>query len=147
METQVRELAQLLPYDVRDRLRYYLDYVHDTLTDIALEEGVFHRLKEIREEVELIFLLRLLYGYFVVGFQNYEQMLDYFESKQVRGFQLGRTVFTRASSLTVQWQQVANDLEHIVSAAELAPSVRPGISVAEVIRRIVQSLPDTPVEG
>ena len=146
METQVRELTQLLPYDVRDRFRYYLDYMHDMLTDIALEEGLYHRLKEIREEVELIFLLRLLYGYFVVGFQNYEQILDYFESKEVRGFQIGRTSFTRTSPLTAQWHQVANDLERLVSAADLASYVRPGTSVAEVLRRLIRSLPDTSPE-
>jgi hypothetical protein len=142
MARQVQELIQLLPYDVRDRFRYYLDYVHDTLADIAMEEGVYYRLKEIREEAELIFLLRLLYGYFVVGFQNYEQMLSYFESKQVRGFQIGRTAFTRTSPLTAQWQQVANDLERLVSTAELVPYVRPGTSVAEVLRRLIRSLPD-----
>ena len=39
METGVRELTQLLPYDVRDRFRYYLDYVHDTLTDIGANDA------------------------------------------------------------------------------------------------------------
>jgi len=76
MENRTQELTRLLPYIVRDKLRYYLGYVNDRLIDLALEEGVYDRVREVRNEVDLIFLLRLLYGYFVVGFQNYEQMLD-----------------------------------------------------------------------
>jgi len=54
-----RELVGLLPYVMRDQVRYYLDYVNDRLIDLALESGLYSRVREIQKQVELIFVLRL----------------------------------------------------------------------------------------
>ena len=146
MEASVGELTAQLPYAVRDKLRYYLDYVNDRLVDITLEEGVYDRLAEVRDRVELVFFLRLLYGYFVVGFRNYERMLNYLDGKEVNGFQIGSTTFTRHSSITRDWQEIAGDLEHLVNQTSIGPFVKPGMSVEMVIRRLLRSLSD-PAEG
>lgn len=147
MANRTQELAGLLPYTVRDKFRYYLGYVSDRLIDMALEEGVYHRLKELRDEVDLIFLVRLLYGYFVVGFRNYEEMLGFFDRKEVKGFQIGSTVFTRQSPITFEWQRITNELENLVNRAGMAFYVRPTVSVDEVLRRIIRSLSDESVKA
>jgi hypothetical protein len=145
MENRTQELIRLLPYIVRDKLRYYLGYVNDRLIDLALEEGVYDRVREVRNEVDLTFLLRLLYGYFVVGFHNYEQMLGFFENKGVRGFQIGSTVYARQSSISREWRQVADELERLVNEAGIALYVKPTLSIDEVLHRIIQSMPsETP---
>ncbi len=140
MEIRVKELSRLLPYIVRDKMNYHLDYVNDRLIDIALEEGVYHRLREIRDQVELIFFVRLLYGYFVIGFQNYERMLAYFDSKGVQGFQIGSTAFTRQSPITRQWHEIAEELADYVREGGWSSFVAPGIPDIVVIRRIIDSL-------
>jgi len=147
MANRTQELASLLPYTVRDKFRYYLGYVHDRLIDMALEEGVYHRLKELRDEVDLIFLIRLLYGYFVVGFRNYEEMLGFFDKKGVKGFQIGSTVFNRQSPITFEWQRITDELENLVNRAGIAFYVRPTVSVDEVLRRIIRSLSDESVKA
>ncbi len=144
MEVSIRELEKKLPYVVRDKARYYLDYVNDRLFEIALEEGVYDRLVEIRSEAEIIFLLRLLYSFFVIGFRNYDGMLDYLGSKDIDGFQIGRANFTRQSTITQHWQEVASELDHLVGTTRIASFVRPGLSVETVIRQIIQSLPPQP---
>jgi hypothetical protein len=140
MEGNVRELGNQLPYAARDKLRYYLDYVNDRLVDITLEEGVYDRLAEIRTQVELVFFLRLLYGYFVIGFRNYERMLSYLDAKEIDGFQIGSTTFTRQSAITHDWREIARDLDHLVSQTTIGSFVKPGMSVEAVIRRLVHSL-------
>jgi hypothetical protein len=141
MEVHIRELQKLLPYAVRDKFRYYLDYVNDRLIDIALEEGIYHRLPDVRPEVEVVFFLRLLYGYFVIGFHNYEKMLSYLDSKEIDGFQIGSTVFTKQSPITRHWSEVAHELERLVKQTSTASLVRPSMSIEAVIRQIVRALP------
>jgi hypothetical protein len=142
MEDHVRELMSQLPYSVREKFRDYLGYVNDTLIDVALEEGMSHRLEQVRAQVELIFFLRLLYGYFVVGFRNYERMLAYLDSKEIDGFQIGRTAFTKRSPITYQWHEIARELEQLTLQSGLARFVRPTMSTEAVIREIMLSLPD-----
>ena len=50
MNINITELAKLLPYPIRDKLRYYLNYIQDRLIDIALEEGKYHIIKDIKEK-------------------------------------------------------------------------------------------------
>lgn len=142
MEDRTQELTRLLPYIIRDKLRAYLGYVNDRLIDLALEEGVYDRVREVRSEVHLIFFLRLLYGYFVIGFQNYEQMLGFFEDKGVKGFQIGSTAYTRQSTVSLEWKQVTSELEKLVSETGIALHVKPTLSIDEVLRRIIRSLPN-----
>jgi hypothetical protein len=137
-----RELVGLLPYVMRDKVRYYLDYVNDRLIDLALESGLYSRVREIQKQVELIFVLRLLYGYFVIGFQNYERMLNYFETMEVDGFQIGSRVFSKRSPITSHWQQVANNIKRLVSETGTSQYVKPTMSTDMVLRQIIQSLPD-----
>lgn len=141
MENRAQELTHLLPYVVRDKLRYYLGYVNDRLIDLALEEGVYDRVSDVRDEVDLIFLIRFLYGYFVVGFQNYGQMLSFFENKGIKGFQIGSTVYTRQSSIYLEWRQVADELERLVNETNIALYIKPTLSIDNVLHRIIRSLP------
>jgi hypothetical protein len=138
----MQELTRLLPYALRDKFQYHFDYVHDRLVDIAMEEGMHHRIKEYQDNVDLIFLLRLLYAYFVIGFHNHDQMLRFFESKQISGFQIGSTAFTRQSSITSEWREVAGELEALVRVTGLSLYVRPTLSIDEVLRRIVRNSPE-----
>jgi hypothetical protein len=142
MENSAQDLIHLLPYLIRDKARDYLGYVRDRLIDLALEEGVYERVAEIQSEAELIFLLRFLYGYFVVGYQNYEQMLEFFEVKGANGFQIGTTAYTRQSQISDEWRQVSGHLESIVNEAGLALYVRPMLSVDDVLRQVLDSLPN-----
>ncbi len=147
MQAQTQELAQLLPYNARDKFRYYLDYINDQLFDIALEEQVANRLSEIQEEVELIFFIRHLYKYFAVGYQNFAQALDFFEDKQAIGFRIGTRVFTRQSTLTANWRLLVGELENLINEAGLGRYVRPNFSDDYVLRELIQSLPDVADEG
>lgn len=142
MAENTQELVALLPYVLREKFSYYRNYVNDRLIDLALEEGKYGRLKEIQGTVDFIFLLRLLYGYFVIGFRNYDQMLRYFGNKQVSGFQIGSTEFTRQSRITRQWQTVAGDLESLVNDSGLRSYVEPDNRIDNVLQRIIQSIPD-----
>jgi hypothetical protein len=142
MEKSVQDLIRLLPYLIRDKAGNYLGYVRDRLIDLALEEGVHDRLMEIQGEADLIFFLRFLYGYFVVGYQNYEQMIEFFEDKGANGFQIGTTAYTRQSQISDEWRQVSGELERIVNEAGIALYVRPTLSVDEVLHRVINSLSD-----
>jgi hypothetical protein len=142
MENRAQDLIHLLPYSIRDKTRGYLGYVHDRLVDLALEEGVYDRIREITDKTDLIFLLRLLYGYFVLGFRNYEQMLGFFESKDVRGFKIGSTAYTRQSHIFLEWRQVADEIERLINEARITLYVKPTLSVDEVLHRIIDSLPN-----
>lgn len=147
MVGKFRELESQLPYAIRDKLRYYLDFVHDRLFEVAKLEDMEKHISTVRGEVELVFLLRMLYGYFVVGYRNYAAMLDYFESMQVDGFQIGTTVFSASSPITLQWRRLATDLETLLTESEVAQYVRPTLSTDEVIRRILRSRIDKQQES
>ena len=147
MENRTQELVNQLPYAVHDKLVYYLNYVDARLADVVVEEKAPDKLlKQIRSEVEFMFLLRWLYGYFVVGFQNYERTLDYFENKKVNGFKIGSGTFNKQSPLTSQWERVANDFERLVRQPEVARYVLPKTSMDTVLRQIVRSISDASKE-
>jgi len=139
MAERIRRLENMLPYAIRDKLRYYLDFVNDRLFEIAKLENMDEHIPAIRGEVELIFLLRLLYGYLVVGYRNYAAMLEYFKMMQVDGFQIGATEFSLSSPITLQWRQLATDLETLLMESEVAQYVRPTLSTDEVIRQLLHS--------
>jgi hypothetical protein len=134
-----RELENQLPYTIREKLRYYLDFVHDRLFEVAKLEDVQSQVPLIRDEVELIFLLRMLYGYFVIGYRNYASMLEYFESMQVDGFQIGTTEFSSTSRITLDWRRLAASLATLIEESRIEQYVRPSLSTDEVIRRIIRS--------
>jgi hypothetical protein len=133
------DLENQLPYAVREKLRYYLDFVHDRLHEVAHIENKGELARSVRKEVDLVFLLRLLYGYFVVGYRNYAGVLHYFDSQEVDGFRIGTTDFTISSQITLEWRQLATDLETLLADGRIAQYVRPTMSTDEVIRRILQS--------
>jgi hypothetical protein len=139
MAEEIRRLEDLLPYSIRDRFRYYLGFVNDRLFEVAKLEGLEKHIPAIRDEVELIFLLRLLYGYFVIGYRNYTSMLNYFKGMQVEGFQIGTTEFASTSRITLEWRQLATGMERLLMESEVAQYVRPTLSTDEVIRRILRS--------
>jgi hypothetical protein len=139
MAEEIRRLEDLLPYSIRDRFRYYLGFVNDRLFEIAKLEDLEKYIPAIRDEVELIFLLRLLYGYFVIGYRNYTSMLEYFKRMQVEGFQIGTTEFSPTSRITLEWRQLATGMERLLMESEAAQYVRPTLSTDEVIRRILRS--------
>jgi hypothetical protein len=139
MTREFRELETQLPYAIQEKLRYYLDFVHDRLFEVAKLEDMEKQVSLVRDEVELIFLLRMLYGYFVIGYRNYAAMLSYFESMEVDGFQIGTTEFSPKSQITLDWRQLATNLEMLVKEDRIEQYVKPSLSTDEVIRRILQS--------
>jgi len=143
MNEQNKELIRLLPYEIRDKYRHYRDYVHDRLVDIAMEQQMLDRVAKVEERADLVFLLRLLQGYFVIGFRNYDQMLGYLQGKQVDGFQIGGTEFRRNSPITIQWQAIASELESIINRSTLRQYLQPFLSVDDVIRSLLQSAQDS----
>jgi hypothetical protein len=64
------------------------------------------------------------------------------DSKDVEGFQVGSTAFTRGSSITREWREVARDLDQLVNQTSIGSFVKPGMSVQTVICQIVRSLSD-----
>ena len=139
MTGKFRELETQLPYVIRDKLRYYLGFVHDRLFEVARLEDMEKQVSLVRGEVELIFLLRMLYGYFVIGYRNYAAMLSYFESMEVDGFQIGTTRFSPTSQITLDWRQLATSLEMLVKEDDIEQYVKPSLTTDEVIRRILRS--------
>ena len=75
MNNRTRELTNLLPFLVRDKLRHDLDYVHDRFTDIALEEGKLKQIREIRNEIDLIFLEPVLKGHLGASLRNMRRVI------------------------------------------------------------------------
>ena len=146
MEERTRVLEGLLPYAVREKYRYYVDYMHDRVYEIALEERVEYRSRDVRSTVELVLLMRFLYGYFVLGFENYERMLEYLEGKQVRGFQIGRMTFAKTSFFSEDWRQVSTELKRLTAQSELREYIQPSLSSDEAIRRLLQSSLGSPLE-
>ncbi|MBK9751368.1 MAG: hypothetical protein IPO91_32000 [Chloroflexi bacterium] len=115
MRKETQSLIQLLPYAMREKARGYLDYVNDVLYQVALQEDVYARRIEVQYEVELIFLLKLIYAVFVTGYQNFDNVLRYLEREGARGFSIGSSDFGRQSELTQQWQEVVTGINAIVS--------------------------------
>lgn len=114
MRKETQQLIQLLPYNMRERARGYLDYVSDVLHEVALQEGVYPRRNEVQYEIEIIFLLKLIYAYFVTGYQNFDNVLRYIEGKGAQGFSIGSSTFSRQGDLVRNWQTVVRELNAIV---------------------------------
>lgn len=139
MKQRTRELTHLLPYTFRDKFRYYLDFVNDRLYDIAVVEGKKELIPIINERVEFLFLLRMLYGYYVIGYENYKNFLNYFMEMQVDGFKIGTTDFTRDSEITQEWGLIAREFTSIIEEYALSDYVRPTMATDELIRKILTS--------
>lgn len=139
MPSELSELERLLPYTIRDRWWYYRDFVRDRSFEIAKLDDMEEQRKSAERYIDLIFLLRMLYGYFVIGYQNYDATLSYFESRQVDGFQIGTTEFSGRSQITLDWQELVNSLKTLVRELGIGQYVEPSLSTDEVIRRILGS--------
>lgn len=114
MRKETQQLIQLLPYNMRERTRGYLDYVSDVLHEVSLQEGVYTRRNEVQYEIEVIFLLKLIYAFFVTGYQNFDSVLQYIEGKGARGFSIGSSSFSRQGNLANSWRTVVRELNAIV---------------------------------
>ena len=138
MDFYVRKIERALPYALREKLRYYLDFVHDRLTDIALEQNKYDSIRKVRPQVELVFTLRFLHAYLIVGYQNYARMLSFFEDMEIPGFQIGSTVFDRKSSLSTSWSDLSLELGKFLSEPNLKAALQLEDSTDKVIRRILR---------
>jgi hypothetical protein len=116
-----------------------MDFINDRLFDVATIENKRQIIPQVREEIEFVFLMRMLYGYFVIGQRNYQQMLEYFERMEVQGFQIGSTEFTQTSRFTREWQDLAREMESLVVENDLLRFVQPSIATDEVIRRVLDT--------
>lgn len=114
MRKETQQLIQLLPYNMRERSRGYLDYVSDVLHEVALQEGVYARRHEVQYEIEIIFLLKLIYAYFATGYQNFDRVLQYMEGKGAQGFSIGSSSFSKQGDLANSWRTVVRELNIIV---------------------------------
>lgn len=84
MRKNTRELIQRLPFEMRDRFGGYLDYASDVLTDIRLEQRIPRRdIDSVRDDFEIIILVRFLHSFFTQGLTNYENSLKHLASKGV----------------------------------------------------------------
>lgn len=137
MEPHTRRFVNDLPYSIRDRIQRYIDFVDEILVDIALEEGVYEQIGVVRRDIETIFLLRLLYGYYVLGQQNYERMMDFLGSFQINGFQIGGSTFQRNGTTDREWREVATELERIIDASGVQHYILASQSIETVIRDYV----------
>lgn len=118
MLRETKELIALLPYNMRERSRGYMDFVNDTLYSVALEEGVYDRRGEVQYEVEMVFMLKLLYAYFVTGYQNFTQVLEFLEHRGADGFEIGSSSYRRNSDVTHDWERVVSELIGIAHGIE-----------------------------
>lgn len=148
MDERIQLLVSELPYGLREKLRYFLDYIYDRTVDIALEQGIYYNksiaLRNHRRLIDLIFTIRMLYGFLVLGFRNYDQALQFFEGKQVDGFIIGRTSYNRKSNITTQWSIVSQDLDRIVHELNLIYYVSPNTTIDAIIHSILNNLPENP---
>jgi hypothetical protein len=129
--------VKLLPYTLQDRVRYYYDFVKDRLFEVAVIERRQEIARRFENDFELIFLLRLLYGYFVLGYRNYDASLRFFESLNIDGFQIGTTHYSRDNTITQEWFNLAEDLETLVRENQIERYMRPAISTDEIIRELL----------
>jgi len=135
----------LLPYAVRDRYRYYMDYMGDRVYEIALEEKIPEP-REARADIEMVLLVRFLNEYFVLGFENYQRMLEYMEGKHVEGILIGRTEFAKTSAFTRAWSQVADELKQLIVQSGLRRYIDPSTSADEAIRALLRLHSDSSPE-
>jgi hypothetical protein len=137
VEDRAHRLEVLLPYALRDRFRSFIDYVRDRLIDVAKEEKVEGPDRSRREEIEIIFLLRFLYGQLAIGVENYEGTLSYLRSKNVAGYQFGGTEFTQGSGFTQRWRSVVLAFGDLLRDDRLNRLVTDSLSVDTVLRELI----------
>jgi hypothetical protein len=140
MEQNTRLLRRHLPWSIRKKLDYHMDYINEKLIDIALEEGKISQVDYYRETVEIIFFLRLLRSYFVTGYANYEGMLRFFQQKNIIGFQIGSHVFDQTSRLTVDWSGVATAFDSFVATLPISHYILSDSPDEAVLWKIVRDL-------
>ena len=132
-------LVTLLPYALQDKVRYYFDFVKDRLFEVAIIEKRQEIARRFEKDIELIFLLRLLYGYFVLGYRNYDASLRFFESLNINGFQIGTTHYSRNVSITQEWFNLAEEIETLVRNNRVERYMQSTLSTDEVIRELLTS--------
>ena len=131
------DLVKLLPYALQDKVHYYYDFVKDRLFDIAVIENRLETAQRYEKDIELIFFLRLLYGYFVLGYRNYDDSLRFFEVLNINGFQIGTTHFSRNTPITREWLNLAEGIETLIQENQVESYMRPTISTDEIIRELL----------
>lgn len=141
------DLVQLLPYSLQDKLRYYYDFVKDRLFEVAITDKRQDIARHFEKDIELIFLMRLLYGYFVLGYRNYDASLHFFESLNINGFQIGTTHYSRNSLITQEWRNLAEGIETLVRENRIERFMRSTISTDEVIRELLISFSESDREN
>ena len=133
-------LVKLLPYVLQDKVHYYFDFVKDRLFEVAHIEKQSEVAQRFEKDIELIFLLRLLYGYFVLGYRNYDAALSFFESLEVEGFQIGTTHYSRDNPITQEWSDLAEEIEVLIRENQIERYMRPTIGTDEIIRDLLIQL-------
>lgn len=137
------DLVKLLPYTLQEKTHYFYDFVKDRLFEVAVIEKLVGVARRFEKDIELIFLLRLLYGYFVLGYQNYDASLRFFESLNIDGFQIGTTHYSRDNTITREWFSLAEELEILMRENQIERYMRPTISTDEIIRELLTHLSET----
>ena len=98
MLDETKQLVALLPYSMRERARGYMDFVNDVLYSVSLEENAHEQRREIQYEVEMVFMLKLLYAVFVTGYRNFTQVLEFLDGKGASGFEIGARFIGRTAT-------------------------------------------------
>jgi hypothetical protein len=137
------DLIKLLPYTLQDKVRYYFDFVKDRLFEVSIIEKSQHVARQFEKDIELIFLIRLLYGYFVLGYRNYDASLRFFESQNIDGFQIGTTHYSRNSSITQEWRDLSEEIETLIRNNQIEKYVLSSQSTDEIIRELLTSFEGT----
>lgn len=125
---------------MQDKIHYYFDFVKDRLFEVAFLEKQLEFAQRFEKDIELIFLLRLLYGYFVLGYRNYDAALRFFESLEVDGFQIGTTHYSRDNLITQEWSDLAEEIEILIRENQIERFMRPTIGTDEIIRDLLTQL-------
>lgn len=133
------DLVNILPYNLQDKVRYYFDFVKDRLFEVAIIEKRQEIARRFEKDVELIFLLRFLYGYFVLGYHNYDASLRFFESLNIDGFQIGTTHYVRRASISQEWFNLAEEIETLVRNNQIERYMQSALSTDEIIRELLAS--------
>lgn len=133
------ELVTLLPYSLQDKVRYYFDFVKDRLFEVAIIEKRQKIARRFEKDIELIFVLRLLYGYFALGYRNYDASLHFFESLNINEFQIGTTNYSRNASITQEWFNLAEEIETLVRNNRVERYMQSALSIDEIIRELLTS--------
>jgi hypothetical protein len=137
MRKETQQLIQLLPYNMRERTRGYLDYVSDVLHEVSLQEGVYARRNEVQYEIEIIFLLKLIYAYFVTGYQNFDNILQYIEGKGAQGLANSWRIVVRELNAIVQELDTIATTQEAATRSNFSRYITTYGSVESIVRQIV----------